>query len=138
MPKPRSRKKRAPTLGKLKKQAWALLSRIVRYQAESPVGPHMIQCYTCGQWAPPKEMQAGHAIPGRTGSVLFDEEIIKPQCYRCNVALRGNYPLFTTRLIRERGLDWWEKKLLLTHQVRKWTRQELEELIEGYKVRLAG
>jgi Bacteriophage Lambda NinG protein len=135
--KPRSRKKRAPTVAKLKKTAWALLSRIVRYQALRPLGSDLIQCYTCGSWARASDLQAGHAIPGRTGSVLFDEEIIRPQCYRCNVALRGNYPVFTTKLIKENGMEWWERKLLLTHCVRKWTRSDLEEKIKAYRERLA-
>jgi hypothetical protein len=81
-------------------------------------------------------MQAGHAIGGRTGMVLLDEDIIRPQCYRCNVALRGNYPVFVTKLVRENGLDWWEHKLSESRQVRKWTRTELEEKIASYKARL--
>jgi hypothetical protein len=145
----RSRKKRVPTLGKLKKQAWALLSQIVRRNDSH--GDETGMCYTCGAMDLWKRLQAGHAIPGRTGSVLFDEDIIRPQCYRCNVALRGNYPVFTTKLIRERAeemklvdaktalelsMAWWERKLLESRQVRKWSRRELEELIQSYKARL--
>ena len=88
-------------------------------------------------------MQAGHAIPGRTGMVLFDEEIIRPQCVRCNIWGRGMLHIFAPKLIQERnhsadgmGPEWWERKLLASRQVRKWSRTELEELIQSYRERL--
>jgi hypothetical protein len=64
--------------------------------------------------------------------------------------LRGNYPAFTARLIREYAdnnpmkkfplggaLDWWESKLISAKQVRKWTRDELCQKIDSYQERLA-
>jgi len=83
-----------------------------------------------------KESQAGHAIGGRHGAVLLDISIIKNQCVGCNVFGRGNYPVFTTKLIEEKGMDWWKKKLEQSRQVRKWSRVELEEFIETYKEKL--
>ena len=77
-------------------------------------------------------MQAGHAIGGRTGSVLFDVDIIRVQCPRCNIFLRGNYVVFVTKLIHEKGMEWWDAKLQASRQVRKWSRSELEELIKRY------
>ena len=146
--KPKRRK--APTVAKLKKQAWKLLSEVIRREAAEQFGAgDMLLCYTCGIAGRVNGMQAGHAIGGRTGSVLLDEEIIRPQCYRCNVALRGNYPVFVTRLIREKAsnsrsaepereaLDWWEAKLSASSQVREWNRSELEAKIEEYKARLS-
>lgn len=82
-------------------------------------------------------MQAGHAIGGRHNAVLFDEEIIKPQCVRCNIFLRGNYQVFITKLIQEHGLEWWEKKLEGSRQIVKMTRGDLEQLIESYRERLS-
>jgi hypothetical protein len=98
-------------------------------------------------------VQAGHAISGRNGAVLLDEEIIRPQCVHCNIFLRGNYPEFTIKLIRERAetsilsaypeyalgdaVQWWESKLLSAKQVKKWTRGELEAKCEEYRTRIA-
>jgi hypothetical protein len=45
-------------------------------------------------------------------AVLFDEEIVKPQCVACNIFLRGNYTIFTTKLIKQHGMQWWENKLI--------------------------
>ena len=146
---PLKRKKRTQTLAGLKKRAWKLLSEVIRREAmDVPNGPY-IRCYTCGYRNHWSGLQAGHAIGGRNGAVLLDEEIIRPQCVRCNIMLRGNYGEFVRRLIVEwaggapgypNGLGhamlWWEAKLQASRQVRKWDRAELEEKIEEYKARL--
>ena len=81
-------------------------------------------------------MQAGHAIGGRHNAVLFDEEIIRPQCCGCNIFKRGNYPVFAAKLVREHGIDWWEKKLIEAQQLKMYTRTDLEEMIKSYRERL--
>lgn len=122
------------TLAALKKKAWKLLSEFIRRSHADEGGTN--QCYTCGRLMHWKESQAGHAIGGRRGAVLLDETIIKVQCCACNVFLRGNYPVFTTKLIKEKGMEWWEGKLEQSRQVRKWSRAELEEFIDSYKQKL--
>ncbi len=122
------------TIGNLKKTAWDLLSKIVRLTHSDEGGT--CECYTCGKLMHWKESQAGHAIPGRTGSVLLDFEILRPQCVGCNVFGRGQYHIYTTKLIKEKGMDWWEKKLVEARQLRKWSRVELEETIKSYRERL--
>lgn len=122
------------TIADLKKKAWGLLSQVIRREAANSFGH--VNCYTCNKLMDWKEAQAGHAIGGRTGAVLLDEEIIRCQCYRCNVPLRGNYPEFTTRLIVENGIDWWQNKLEQSKQIRKWKKSELDEKIESLKARL--
>lgn len=96
----------------------------------------MVSCYTCGERMVWKESQAGHAIGGRHNAVLFDEEICRPQCVRCNVFMRGNYPVFTAKLIREKGLGWFERKLEESRMVVKLTRSDFEEVIQTYRQKL--
>jgi hypothetical protein len=45
--------------------------------------------------------------------------------------------VFTTKLIKEKGMEWWEQKLNGSHQVRKYTTSELEEMIGKYKQKLS-
>lgn len=133
----RSGRKQAPTLAKLKVKAWYLLSELVRRNKPCESVPEGWQvCYTCGAAKRWQEMQAGHAIPGRTGAVLLDEEIIRPQDEKCNIWGRGMYHIFSTKLIKENGMDWWEKKLQDSRQVKKWSRSDLEEKITEYRSRL--
>ena len=44
------------------------------------------------------EGQAGHAIPGRRNSVLFDDSICRLQCRRCNIFMGGRWPWPETRI----------------------------------------
>lgn len=96
-----------------------------------------VRCYTCQALLYWKEAHAGHAIGGRHMAVLFDADICRPQCYRCNVPMRGNYPIFTTKLIKDNGMAWWEQKLEESRRIVKYTRTDLENLIQAYKEKLA-
>ncbi len=136
------KRKRMESLSGLKKKAWKLLSLIVRQSHADRSG--MVRCYTCGSihfWQSGLTgMHAGHAIGGRSGAVLWDESLIRPQCYRCNAkppfGLAGNYPVFTNKLISENGLEWHEKKLSDSRKVVKWTAADIKERIEQYEKRL--
>jgi hypothetical protein len=159
MPLKRARKRsgalkrpKQASVASLKKKAWKLLSQCIRQEQAINNGGDC-KCYTCDSWDHAKSMQAGHAIGGRNGAVLLDEEIIRPQCVRCNIMLRGNYSAFVPKLIRERAEslpvphgdtgdhfkeahEWWEAKLASSKQVRKWSRVELQEKIDSYNARL--
>lgn len=131
----KKKKKKSPTLSALKKKAWKLVSLYVRKKDADEDG--YVGCYTCGAPIHHKlEAQAGHAIPGRTGAVIFDVDIIRSQCLRCNAFMGGRYEIFATQLIRENGLEWFERKLEGARRVVKYTRSDLEDLIESYKLKL--
>jgi len=118
---------------RLKDKVWKVFSLYIRTKfAKNGI----VACYTCDKQMPIHLSQAGHAIGGRTNSVLFDEEIVRPQCRRCNIFLGGNYPVFVTKLIKENGLEWWEKKLRDSKKVKKFTVSELKDLLEYYTKKL--
>ena len=133
---------RTKSLAALKKTAWKLLSEIVRRTSADQWGA--VDCYTCGsryRWSSGiTGMNAGHAIPGRSGAVLLDEGIIRPQCNKCNAkppfGRGGEYHIFAAKLIKENGMEWWEHKLSESRHIKKWSRVELEEKIQSYRDRL--
>ena len=127
------KRKKQKSTSRLRKIAWNLLSKIVRLSYSNN---GYATCYTCGGGSDLSQMQAGHAIGGRHNAVLFDESILRVQCVRCNVFLRGNYPVFAAKLVRENGIDWWEKKLEESNKIKIYTRGDLETLIESYRERL--
>lgn len=129
------KKKRLKSLRTLKAKAWKLFSEYIRTRDADEGGTE--RCYTCGALAHWKELQCGHAIGGRHSAVLFDPDICRPQCVRCNVFLRGNYPIFTTKLIKENGISWFEDKIQGARQIVKYTRSDIEGMIENYKAKLA-
>lgn len=114
-----------------KKNVWIIFSQYIRLKYADANGNDT--CYTCGVKKPWREMQTGHAIGGRTNSILFDEEIVRPQCVRCNIFLGGNYTEFVTKLIKEKGMKWWDKKLLDSKTVKKFNKSDLQNLYEHYK-----
>lgn len=126
--------KKKQTLSGLKKKAWKIVSEYVRRRDADEGGT--AACYTCGELKFWKELHAGHAIPGRNNAVLFDVDIIRPQCPRDNLWMGGRYEIFAAKLIREHGLEWFEQKLAGARQAVKLSRSDLEEIIEEFKGKL--
>ena len=85
-----------------KARAWKQFSLYIRLKG-SEDGRN--RCYTCDKVKLIKEMNAGHGIGGRNNSVLFLEDVVKPQCVGCNIWGRGQYQIFTRKLIDELGME---------------------------------
>lgn len=124
-------RERAKRLSYYKNKAWDLFSIYVRKSYADSNG--MVSCYTCGNVMRWQDSQCGHAIGGRHGAVLFDEDICRPQCVTCNLTKRGNYTLFTTKLINENGINWWNTKIEESKGEIKRGKSEYLELIEQYR-----
>lgn len=122
------------TLPQLKKKCWTVFSEWVRRKNADSNGT--VECYTCRGKYFWREVDAGHFVPGRTGSVLLHPDIVKPQCKRCNIFLRGNYHAYTLRMIDDYGREQVDQWLTLKNKVHKWTRAELEDILEHYTAQL--
>ena len=126
-------KKKTITTSRLKKKAWVLFSQWIRYH-NSKNG--LSKCVTCGVWKPWKELQAGHFIPGRHNSILFDERGVHPQCYHCNVGLKGN-PRAYDKYMRETYGNLVVTELeMLDQRTKSFKPYELEALIDIYTLKL--
>jgi hypothetical protein len=120
-----------------KKKAWDAFSQWIRLSATKRWPDDFIQCYTCGKWKPVKQMSAGHAIGGRNNAILFDERIVKPQCAGCNIWGRGQYQVFTRRLIAELGLDVYDEIVKHSSDTVQYKTQDYLDIEEKYKKLLA-
>lgn len=117
---------------KIKKEdVWGVFSKYIRLRYADKNG--MVECYTCGTKKHWTQMQAGHGLSGRGNSILFDEEIVRPQCKSCNIFKGGNYDIFHLKLMEEYGTDFLEKKLKQKKKVKKFTQEELFRLYQYYK-----
>jgi hypothetical protein len=80
-------------------------------------------------------MDAGHYVPQKGGSYLrFHEWNINGECKGCNGFDQFHLIGYRKRLIDKIGEDavkWLEEN---RHTVKKWTRSELEEIINKYNV----
>lgn len=87
------------TYAKAKRKAWDAFSKYIRLRDE------VQGCFTCGVVKPYKQMQAGHWIPGRHNSILFDERGYHAQCYHCNIGLKGNPVVYYDRMLKDYGVE---------------------------------
>jgi len=88
------------SVSKLKKKLWELCREIVFKE-------HGNTCYTCGAGnLMGSNRHCGHFISKSVCSaeMAYDVVHLRPQCYRCNIHLSGNWVAFETHLKAD-GID---------------------------------
>jgi len=123
------------SIAKLKKEAWTEFSKYVRLKecllttGTKDYG----KCFTCDNVYSFKSLQAGHMVGGRSIGILFEEDMVRAQCYRCNVGLKGNYVEFRERMCNLYGESRVRELEQLRHETGSWDRDYLVKLKEEYK-----
>ena len=112
---------------KFHKKAWDLHSKVVRMKAKG-------QCYTCPDKRDWKLQNAGHFK--HKDCLDFDPIAIQCQCVRCNKWLSGNLGEFAIRLVKEYGMMTVDEIRFRANQIKKFTREELEDFIDKYNAQL--
>lgn len=89
------------------KELWKTFSRYIRLRdcIKTTGSIYKGRCRTCGRIYQIGKLQAGHFVPGRATSILFDEDCAHAQCYRCNVILGGNWPKYYKFMQQEYGQE---------------------------------
>lgn len=75
-------------------------------------------CCTCGKSYPLKKLQAGHFIPGRMDSILFEPTCVHAQCYRCNMRRQGEWVKYYRFMQRKYGQAHVDYLMELSEQIR--------------------
>ena len=89
-------------------------------------------CISCKQ--KPKKVNAGHFWNANNHwNVRFDEDNVHLQCERCNSYLSGNLLEYRTNLITKIGAERFNQLEARARVTRKFTKDELKELIKKYK-----
>jgi hypothetical protein len=57
------------------------------------------------------KLQAGHFLSGRKDTMLFDEEGVHAQCYRCNIMFSGMWPAYYRVMQEQHGQEWIEDRI---------------------------
>lgn len=93
-------------------------------------------CISCG--SQPKKENAGHFFNANNHwNVRFDEDNVHLQCERCNSFLSGNLIEYRAKLISKIGQERFEQLEAKARVTRKFTKDELKELIKKYKKKIA-
>lgn len=115
--------KKTVSLPKLLKKAQVVFNKFVRLRDEGK------GCISCGATV----TEAGHyRSQGHYSSLRFNEMNTNGQCTRCNCFLHGNLIEYRKGLVKRYG----EERVLMLENAgsfKKWTRFELEAIIEMYK-----
>lgn len=92
-------------------------------------------------------ISCGKPIKGRTNAshfwnannhhnVRFDEDNVHSSCITCNQFLSGNLLEYRTRLCSKIGQKRFDELEAKRHVTKKWTTQELQQLIKEYKTKV--
>lgn len=99
-----TKKKKKPQRANLVKKLDALMSIYVRNFYADEHG--LVQCYTCPNKKPVKQMQNGHYVSRSVRTTRWERTNCRPQCYGCNVMHGGQPITFRENLVKELGEDW--------------------------------
>lgn len=125
------KKAKQPSLKELKDSLQRLVNKYIRLRDKDE------PCISCGKWS--NKFDAGHYInQGSTGALRYNEDNIHKQCsLNCNKYLSGNKIKYRIALVKKIGSPRVELLESQIHDVKKWTREELEELKTYYKEQLS-
>lgn len=91
-------------------------------------------CISCNAKAGSYTITAGHYFPSTNKSVTFNEDNLHGQCwYNCNSSKSGNLAEYRLGLIQRIGVERLEKLELESRKTKKWTKEELKEIMAIYK-----
>jgi hypothetical protein len=94
-----------------------------------------LNCISCDK--PPKKANAGHYFSqGGHSNVRFHEDNVHLQCEHCNSYLSGNLLNYRIGIEKRIGTARLIVLEVIAHETKKWTIQELNEIIETYKRKL--
>lgn len=130
----KKRKKATETVSSLKKKCDSAFSRLIRFRNKDRMG--CVRCITCGKWKPFNEMQAGHFVSRGKNALRYDERNVHPQCYSCNIPLKGNYPRYCEYLIRKYGSDIIEILNREGEEIKQYKVYDLKFLLAEFKKEL--
>lgn len=124
-----------PKRSTLVKKADAIFSQFIRQRNADDNG--MTECFTCGKQDHWKKLQCGHFMSRKHYATRWNEKNCQVQCAGCNVFRYGEQYTFGRNLdayIKD-GLA--EELNLLSHKIVKYDNNDLLDLINFYKQKVA-
>ena len=119
--------KKKLTRSKLVKKLDNIFSQYIRLSNSKNGNCTCVTCGKVGHWKS-GGIQAGHFMSRKHYSTRFDERNVKPQCVACNMFKAGEQYKFSLYL----GGKLSEELLLESRKIRKFTSDELEEMVVHY------
>ena len=121
--KVKTKKKKLKSLKLLRKKAWKVFSEWIRKRDKGV-------CISCGKRGNWRTMNAGHFI--HKNSMDFSEWNVNCQCVACNKYKHGNLGVYAYNLTQKYGLGIIESLIEKGKEVKKYSREEIEDIILKY------
>lgn len=127
--KKKDMKEKLLTVQELMKTAQIVFNKYIRLRDAGR------KCISCGQM--PKKENAGHYFSAGTHTaVRYDEMNVHLQCEHCNTYLSGNLIEYRKGLLSKIGYDKYALLEAKANDTRKFTKEELFEIIKIYKEKI--
>ena len=111
------------------KEAQTIFNKYIRLRDNG------LPCVSCQQ--PPKKKNAGHLYSqGGHSNVRFDEDNVHLQCEACNTFLSGNLLNYQIGIEKKIGAQKLLELQERAHVTKKWSVEELKEIIKIYKLKV--
>lgn len=127
---PKIKTKTILTIAQLKKKVQRAVNAHIRLRDKDE------PCISCQRKVDDKD--AGHYIAqGSSGALRYHLDNLSGQCLSCNRFKHGNLIEYRQGLIKKIGkerVEWLEEH---RHDVKKWTREELEQILADLKLPIA-
>jgi hypothetical protein len=118
------------TVQELTKLAQVVFNKYIRLRDKDKL------CVSCGSKLGSK-FDAGHYFSsGGHKAVTFDEDNVHGQCVTCNQHKHGNLLNYQIGIQQRIGADRLIELHSRAHDVKKWTKDELNEIIKRYKTKI--
>lgn len=119
------------TIPKLTAKAQKIFNAYIR-QRDSQDG--YFTCISCGRTLTTDQMDAGHFAPVKGGSALrFDEYNVNGECKKCNGFDEFHLIGYRRGIIEKYGIEILIYLENNARNIKKWTRTELNDIIQKYK-----
>lgn len=107
------------------KRAWDEFARYIKVRdcLRTTGLPFVGACITCNRKYHIRYLEAGHCIPGRTNSKLFNQNLVNAQCHYCNFTKHGDRKKYEAVIIERHGAKWFEvacrraRKVVIDHNI---------------------
>jgi hypothetical protein len=111
------------------KETQTIFNKFVRIRDQG------LNCISCDK--PPKKRNCGHYFSsGGHSNVRFDEDNCHLQCEHCNTFLSGNLLNYQIGIQKKIGAQKLLELQERAHVTKKWTIDELKEIIQTYKSKI--
>ena len=123
------------TITKARAAAWKEFSRFIRLRdcLFTTGNLEYGRCVTCGKVLEFSRLQAGHFIPGRNNSILFDVRCVHAQCVGCNVYGGGQQPSYYWYMVEKYGKETIDSLFRQANCSLKLTAPDLREMAARFR-----